>query len=120
MAYQETTEKYRGETKTYWVTYEVPSRRMEEPLDKAKRFYVSGNLKKTEGPKTFKNKLGSRTYGIKVTYENPRKGYTAEREGTRYEVEETKTTVTKIVELPKGAKNVEITDKKPKSAMSVE
>jgi hypothetical protein len=35
MAYQETTEKYRGETKTYWITYEVPSRGTDEPVDKA-------------------------------------------------------------------------------------
>lgn len=26
MAYKETTEKYEGETNTYWLTYEVPSK----------------------------------------------------------------------------------------------
>ncbi|HIJ05862.1 MAG: hypothetical protein XE11_1884 [Methanomicrobiales archaeon 53_19] len=119
MAYKKTTEKYRGKTRTYWITYEVPSRGTEEPVDKAKRFYVSGDLKRTEGPDTFENKMGNKTYGIKVTYENPRKGYTAERNGTTYEVEATKTEVTKIVELPKNAVNIKITDKEPKSAMSV-
>jgi hypothetical protein len=64
--------------------------------------------------------MGNKTYGIKVTYENPREGYTAEREGTGYEVEETTTTVTKIVELPEHAINVKLTDKEAESAMSVE
>jgi hypothetical protein len=120
MAYKETTAKYKGVTKTHWVTYEVPSKRTEEPVDRAKRFYVSGELKETEGPDTFVNKMGKKTYGIKVTYDNPRKGYNAERGGTKYRVEPAKTTVTKIVELPKSAINVKITDKEPKSAMSVE
>lgn len=117
--YKETTEKYEGETKTYWITYEVPSKSTEEPVDKAKRFYVSGKLKDTEGPDTFENKLGNKTYGIKVTYDNPRKGYDAERDGTKYHVEPTMTTITKIVELPEDAINVEITEEEPKSAMSV-
>jgi hypothetical protein len=119
MAYKETTAKYKGETKTYWVTYEVQSKSTEEPVDKAKRFYVSGELKDTEGPNTFVNKMGNKTYGIKVTYDNTREGYDAERDGTRYHVEPTTVTVTKIVALPEGAINVKISDKKPKSAMSV-
>ncbi len=52
--------------------------------------------------------------------EKPREGYTAERGETEYDVEETETTVTKIVELPEDPVNVNITDKKPKAAMSVE
>jgi hypothetical protein len=46
--------------------------------------------------------------------------YDAKRGGSRYHVEPATTTVTKIVELPKSAINVKITDKEPKSAMSVE
>jgi hypothetical protein len=119
MAYKKTTEKYKGETKTYWITYKVPSERTKEPINKAKRFYVSGELKKTEGPDTFVNKMGNKTYGIKVTYENPREGYKAEREGKEYEVKPSMTTVTKIVELPEDAINVKITEKEPESAMAV-
>ncbi|MBN2487406.1 MAG: hypothetical protein JXA98_00085 [Methanosarcinaceae archaeon] len=119
MAYKETTEKYEGETKTYWLTYEVPSKRTEEPVDKAKRFYVSGILKDTEGPDTFVNKMGNETYGIKVTYKNPRKGFDAERSGTKYHVKPTMTTVIKIIEIPDDAINVEVTDEEPGSAMSV-
>ncbi|HPJ29851.1 MAG TPA: hypothetical protein PLZ42_00490 [Methanothrix sp.] len=119
MTYKETTEKYKGETKTYWLTYEVPSKSTEVPVDKAKRFYVPGRLKETEGPDTFVNKMGNDTYGIRVTYDNPRKGYDAERGGTSYHVEPTTTTVTKIVEIPEGAINVKITEEEPKSAMAV-
>lgn len=119
MAYTETTEKYTGETRTYWITYEIPTRGTEEPVDKAKRFYVPGDLKKTEGPDYFENRMGNRTYGIRVTYEKPRKGYTAERGETEYEVEATTTTVTKIVELPEDALNVQVAEKEPESAMSV-
>ncbi|MDN7026113.1 hypothetical protein FGU65_14700 [Methanoculleus sp. FWC-SCC1] len=119
MAYTETTAKYAGETRTYWITYEVPSSRTREPVDKAKRFYVPGDLKKTEGPDYFENRMGNRTYGIRVTYENPRKGYTAERGETGYEVEATTTTVTKIVKLPEDALHVQVTEKEPKAALSV-
>lgn len=120
MAYQETTEKYKGETKTYWITYEVPSKGAEEPVDKAKRFYVSGKVVRTEGPDTFENRMGNQTFGLKVTYENPREGYTATRGGTEYEVEGAVTRVEKIVELPKDARNVKVTDKEPSSSMAVE
>lgn len=119
MAYKETTEKYEAETKTYWLTYEVPSKATEEPVDKAKRFYIPGELKNIQGPDIFVNKMGNETYGMKVTYENPRKGFEAERDGTEYNVEPTTTTITKIIKLPKDAINVELTDKEPGSAMSV-
>jgi hypothetical protein len=120
MAYKETKEKFKGPTQTFWITYEVPRKGAEEPVDKAKRFYIPGELQKTEGPGTFENKIGNKKFGIKVTYGKPREGYTAERGETEYEVEETETTVTKIVELPEDALNVKITDKVPKSAISVE
>ncbi len=120
MAYKETTEKFKGPTKTYWITYEVPRKGAEEPMDKAKRFYVPGELRKKEGPGTFENKMGHKKFGIKITYEKPREGYVAERGETEYDVEETETDVTKIVELPEDALNVKITDKEPSSAMSVE
>ena len=119
MAYKKTTEKFKGKTKTYWVSYELPRKGADEPVDKAKRFYVSGRLRKTEGPDTFENKLGHETYGIRVVYTNSRKGYTAERNGTKYTVEPAETTVTKIIRMPENAINVEISEKKPKSAMSV-
>lgn len=120
MAYKETTEKFKGPTKTYWITYEFPRKGAEEPVNRAKRFYVPGELQKTEGPGVFENKMGHNKFGIKVTYEKSREGYTAERGETEYDVEETETTVTKIVGLPEDAINVKITDKKPKFAMSVE
>ncbi len=120
MAYKETTEKYKGPTKTYWITYEVPRKGAEEPMDRAKRFYVPGELQKTEGPGMFENKMGRKKFGIKITYEKPREGYAAERGETEYDVGETQTTVTKIVGLPENAMHVNVTDKEPKSAMAVE
>ncbi|KXS43083.1 MAG: hypothetical protein AWU59_1327, partial [Methanolobus sp. T82-4] len=119
MAYKETTEKYEGETKTYWLTYEVPSKGTEKPVDKAKRFYVPGELKSTQGPDSFVNKMGNKKYGMKVTYENIRKGFDAKRDGTEYHVEPATTTVTKIIEIPEDAINVDVTDREPESAMSV-
>ncbi len=120
MAYKETTERFKGPTKTYWITYEIPRKGAEEPMDRAKRFYVPGEPQKTEGPGTFENKMGHKKFGIKITYGKPREGYAAERGETEYDVEETKTTITKIVELPEDAVNVNVTDKEPESAMSVE
>ncbi len=120
MAYKDTTEKYKGPTKTYWITYEVPRKGAEEPMDRAKRFYVPGKLQKTEGPGTFENKVGHKKFGIRVTYEKAREGYAAERGETEYDVGETETSVTKIVELPEDAVNVKVTDEEPKSAMAIE
>ncbi len=120
VAYKETTEKFKGPTKTYWITYEIPRKGAKEPMDRAKRFYVPGELEKTEGPRTFANKMGHKKFGMRITYEKPREGYAAERGATEYDVEETETTVTKIVELPDDATHVHVTDKEPKSAMSVE
>ncbi len=122
MVYKETSEKFEGPrpTKTYWITYEIPRKGAEEPVDRAKRFYVPGELKKTEGPGTFENKMGHKKFGMRITYEKSREGYAAERGATEYDVEETDITVTKIVELPDDAIHVNVTDTEPKFAMSVE
>lgn len=120
MEYKETTEKFTGPVKTYWITYEVTRKGAKKPMDKAKRFYVPGTLQKTEGPAMFENRMGRTKFGIRATYEKPRKAYIAERGKTEYDVGRAETTITKIVELPEDATNVKITDKKPKFAMSVE
>lgn len=124
MAYKPTRAKYRGRTRTYYAVYRDTHQYRGGHKHKrtyVKRFYVSGRLKSvSKKVGRFTNKQGKTTKGIKVVYENPRKSFTANRGGIKYNVKRTTTTVTKIVPIdaPVGTR-VDVRRTKPAKAMSV-
>jgi hypothetical protein len=82
---------------------------------KVRRVYIAGEVKNWQVG-TFKKRTGKEVYGVKVDYMRSRqgysrKGYTATRGSTRYQVAPTKVAAGKsrfsqIVELPRDAQNV--------------
>ena len=124
LRYKPTTAKYRGRTRTLYIYYESRDRVRGGKVrwkPHVKRVYISGTVTKIERG-TFTNRFGRRVYGLKFTYENPRKAFTARRGRTRYRVARATVTNTKIVELPRDARKVKIfvrtTDVEP-TAMNV-
>ena len=122
MSYKPTTAKYVGKTKTYYIVYKqtylhnyrgVKHRRTQT---RVKRVYISGKLVKVSKG-VFKNKLGRKVYGVKFVYKTPVKSFIAVRDSTRYRQPRKVITVTKIVEIPRNAKNVRITTRPPKGPL---
>jgi len=155
--YKPTTAKYVGRTQTVYVVYEQTwmhnyrGHRKRRTQTRVNRVYVSGRIVKIDGPGYFVNKLGRRVYGLKITYETPRKAFSRSgyiREAHRRKaytkdvlrgpgvrmgrisattvksarvgpsrMPRTEARVTKIVELPKGARKVRITRRPPKGPL---
>ena len=125
MAYKPTTAKYKGATKVVYVVYKKPHsyRGVVHPRTIVNKVYISGRLVKTLGPGVFTKKSGRSVYGLKFIYENPRaayhrKSFVAKRGSTRYKVSaadvgRTRTLVSKVIELPRSARNVRVYSKLP-------
>ena len=110
LKYKPTTAKFKGRTKTLYIYYESQDKVRGGKVrwkPHVKRVYVSGKLVKWEKG-TFTNRYGRRVHGLRITYENPRKAFTAQRGRKKYKVSKATVTVTKIVELPEDARNVKI------------
>jgi len=110
LKYKPTTAKFKGRTKTLYIYYESRDRVRGGKVrwkPHVKRVYVSGKLVKWEKG-TFTNRYGRKVHGLKITYENPRKAFTAQRGRKKYKVSKATVTVTKVVELPADARNVRI------------
>ena len=122
--YHPTEYKLKGKGKYYYILYEHLERvrsgkKVWKP--RAKRVYISGKLL-SHKLGTFTNRYGKRVHGIKFVYENTRQGYhrrgfTAKRGRTKYRVSptrvgRTKTTVSKLVELPRNIRRIRITTSK--------
>ena len=133
MTYKPTTYKYKGRTYTYYLTYDLPmtmrfrdgsTKRVVVP--RVKRVYVSGKLESyTKRPSTYTSKLGTRVYGIKLVYENPRQafyksGFVGEHgklKGVRVSgarIPRAKVTTTKIIPVPSNARNIKLRKTLPK------
>ena len=103
-----------GPGKYYYIFYEnLEQTRSGKKVWKprAKRVYISGRLKSWKKG-TFVKRSGSRVFGIKFVYENTRKPFKAQRDSTKYSVGRATMDVKKIMELPKNARKVRITDRK--------
>jgi len=110
LPYRPTTYRYKGRTRTIYIVYSKvhPYRGgVERRREYVKRVYVSGRLMGYEIG-TFTNRRGRRVYGVRIAYENP----VRTRYGTRAVA-----TVTKIVELPRDAENIRVTDNPPRGAL---
>jgi len=78
---------------------------------RVKRVYISGKLLRWQKGRVRK-RTGETVNGIKLVYENTRKGFKAQRGNTRYSVSRAEMEVAKVVELPKGARNIRLTTSK--------
>jgi hypothetical protein len=117
--YRPTEAKYKGGAREMYVTYDLSQEtrgggRARYP--KVQRVYIAGQVKDWHVG-TFPKRTGKEVHGVKIDYEQSRagyerKGYTAARGGTRYRVAPTKvgggtSHFSKVVEVPKGARNVQ-------------
>ncbi len=116
--YKSTESKYKGGADEMYVTYDLwqETRGDNRALyPKVKRVYVAGavtNWKLGD----FEKRSGKTVHGVKIDYEQTRKGYsrkgyTATRGDTHYHVQPTqikagKSHFTKVVEVPDDAQNV--------------
>jgi len=78
---------------------------------RAKRVFISGKLVRTERGRVRK-RAGEIVKGVKFFYKNTRKLFSAKRGATKYHVKKAEMIVEKVVELPRNAMNIKITDKK--------
>lgn len=118
--YTPTEAQYKGGADEKYITYDLEQKTRGDDTatyPKVKRVYIAGDVKDWEVG-TFEKKSGKKVFGVKIEYEQTREGYersgyTAERDGTTYEVEptnvpESKSQFTQIVELPEDAENVNL------------
>lgn len=116
--YKSTESKYKGGAQEMYVTYEVKqeTRGGKETLyPKVKRVYVAGKVKNWKVG-NYSKRTGKRVHGVKIEYEQSRSGYArkpfaAKRGSTQYKVSSSKVAsgasqFSKIVEVPKDARNV--------------
>ena len=141
MVYHPTEYSYKGKTYDYYIIYETNQRYrsgIKHPRKRAKRVYISGKLLKWKVG-TFTLKTGRKAYGVQFEYENPRagyhrrgytrKGFTAHRGRTTYRVSKAKVspakigkavmTVKKVVPIPKNARHITVTRRKPPFLMNI-
>src|SRR5438445_19143 len=91
--YKSTESKYKGGAQEMFVTYDLwqDTRGEGQALyPKVKRVYIAGDVKDWHVG-TFKKRTGREVHGIKIDYEQSRggytrRGYTATRGNTQYEV----------------------------------
>jgi len=103
-----------GPGRYYYIMYENLERtragnKVWKP--RVKRVYISGKLLRWQKGRVRK-RTGETVNGIKLIYENTRKGFKAQRGNTRYSVSRAEMEVAKVVELPKGARNIRLTTSK--------
>ena len=116
--YRSTESKFKGGAEEMYVTYDLEQKtRGKEPTEfpKIQRIYIAGRVKhwKTGNHLT---RTGRKVHGLAVEYEQTRSGYrrkafTVKRGKTSYRVapatvKSTSQSFTKVVPLPKGARNV--------------
>jgi len=116
--YKSTESKYKGGAQELYVTYDesqTTTGGRQAAYPKVKRVYVAGKVKDWKVG-NFTNRAGRRVHGVKIDYEQSRAGYSRKpysgrRAGTSYKVPAAtvgggKSHFSKIVELPKDARNV--------------
>jgi hypothetical protein len=116
--YRPTESKYKGGAREMYVTYDLDQRTRgggSASYPKVKRVYLAGDVKDWKVGRVRK-KSGREVYGVRIEYEQirrryHRRGYTAERGETVYEVEpatvpSTSQRFVQVVEVPEDAHNV--------------
>ncbi len=117
--YRSTESKYKGTADEYYIIYDLEQETRgggTAKYAKVHRVYVAGDVKDWKVG-DFEKHSGRKAHGVKVEYEQTRagyhrRGYTAHRGNTSYEVEPTDVEAStnhfaQIVEIPEAARNVE-------------
>jgi hypothetical protein len=117
--YRPTEAKFKGGAKEMYVTYDLDRKMRSGAIStypKIKRVYIAGDVKKWKVG-TFAKRTGRRVRGMRIEYEQTRspyhrESYSAEREGTRYNVapasvSKTSQRFVQIVEVPEAAENIQ-------------
>jgi hypothetical protein len=116
--YRPTESKYKGGAHEMYVTYDLQQKTRGDQsatYPKVKRVYISGNVKDWKTG-TVRNKLGREVHGVRIEYEQSRKGYrrggyVAHRGRTEYSAKAATVAATaqrfaQVVEIPATARNV--------------
>jgi len=116
--YKSTESQYKGGAQDMYVTYDESQATRSgahAAYAKVKRVYISGQVTSWHVG-TFLNRAGRRVHGVKIEYQQSRRGYArqahpAQRGGTAYKVAGAKVGAgrahfAKVVEVPEGAHNV--------------
>jgi hypothetical protein len=116
--YRPTEAQYKGGADEFYVTYDLEQRTRgggRALYPKVKRVYVAGDVKDWRVG-DFTKRTGRRAHGVRVEYEQSRRGY--EREGFRAtrgdttyrvkpaDVKPAHQTFAKVIEVPERARNV--------------
>jgi hypothetical protein len=117
--YRTTKMRYRGGGRIKYLVYRSPQplrTGQEQERTRVHRLYFPENATHIhiEGPKTLRKQTGRSVYGVAVHYQYGLSGATAHRQQTRYKIPYRRAERTKIVELPRAAKNVRMTTHPPK------
>jgi hypothetical protein len=123
--YRPTESKYKGGATEMYVTYDLEQRTRgggTAVYPKVARVYIAGEVTDWQVGE-FTKQSGRKVHGVKVDYEQTREGYTragyrARRESGPYEVQAVRVRpstshFTKIVEVPRKAKNVSFRETLP-------
>lgn len=116
--YRPTEAKFKGGAVEMYITYDLSQETRgggQALYPKVQRVYIAGHVKDWQVG-TFAKRTGKEVHGVKIEYEQSRsgyerKGYTATRGSTHYQVAPAKvgggtSHFSKIVEVPEDARNV--------------
>jgi hypothetical protein len=118
--YRSTESKYKGGAAEMFVTYDIQQKTQgnkSAEYPKVKRVYIAGKVR-TWKAGTVTKRTGRKVHGVAVEYEQTRRGYhrkafAAKRGKKTYKVaaatvKPTAQNFTKVVEIPKNARNVHL------------
>jgi hypothetical protein len=118
VSYRPSAERYAGGGKVKYIVYRSP-----QPLrngrvqqrTRVKRLYFPKNAKNISlgKPTTLEKRTGREAYGVAVTYRYQLSAARARRGRTTYELPLRWADREKVVELPRGAKDLRLTDRPP-------
>jgi hypothetical protein len=118
MSYRPSTARYAGGGEVKYIVYRSP-----QPLrngrvqqrTRVKRLYFPRNAKDISLGKvaTLEKRTGRQAYGVAVSYRYQLSAARARRGRTTYQLPERWADREKVVELPRGAKDLRLTDKPP-------
>jgi hypothetical protein len=115
MAYRPTESKYKGGADEMYVTYDLQQKMADgkaATLPKVKRVYIAGDVKDWDVG-DFEMRSGRTAHGVRIEYEQTRRGYTRTRAGEQSRIAPGMSLFTKVVEVPERAQNVEFHQELP-------
>jgi len=118
MAEKRSETRYAGGGKVKYLIYQGEQKLRNgetQTRTRAKRLYLPANATNVElsGPGTVRKRTGRIVHAVEVHYQARMAPTTARRGDTRYEVPERWTERTKVVEVPREAKSVRLSDSAP-------